>query len=156
MQTRNYAPPRITYLEDDDNPTLKMPALSQRTTTLNPIAAGDLLASPSPSSTRELLVRRIARWFGGSAAVMSLLVLGAGYGFAREQHFTLGAEHKRAAATTGELLVPESIDTVFVDDAPAGRAPSPLTITCGLRRIRLGDKGTTRAIEMPCGGRVTL
>ena len=162
MQTRNYAPPRITYVDDDDNnPTLKLPALSKRTTTLNPLASEPGRAElgrdePGPVTTRELRVRRVARWFIGSVVVMSTVVLAAGYRIAREQHFTLGAAHKNRAKTTGEFLAPDSNETVFVDDTPAGRAPDTLTIPCGLRRIRLGDKGTTRSIDIPCGGRVTL
>jgi hypothetical protein len=168
LRTQSYDAPRITYVDDDaatiprvaltaerarellaqDDPTTKMPALSKRTTTLNPVMAdGD--------ATREVSVRRFG-WFFLLVVLACIAV--AVVRFTRVQSFILGMAHERAPSTEGELLGPESRagETVFVDDHALGTVPAPITVTCGVRHVRIGKSGTVRAVDVPCGGRVTL
>lgn len=154
-----YAAPKITYVEDDNDPTLKMPALSQRTTTLVPVSADDTWFNPTLQmvSPRELRVRRVARWV--ALGVVSLSAVFLAVAAQQPTHVsTLGADHQRVDDSSGEIVGPESRtgETVFVDDAAIGKVPSPLKVECGLRSIRIGEKGATRKIDVPCGGRVTL
>lgn len=194
MRTTDYAP-RITYVDDDaatvprraltaararallaeDDPTMKMPALSGRTTTLNPVIADAtlerFLASPlcdeldesdesgelEVSSARGQGIRRVARFAVAVvvAAGLALLVTG---DHTRAQAFTLGMDRARAPETDGVLIGPASRagETLFVDDRAVGLVPSPVTVACGVRSVRIGKAGAVRAIDVPCGGRITL
>lgn len=73
----------------------------------------------------------------------------------------LGEDVVRAASaadTTGVLVPPASASgsTVYVDDVAAGVAPSALTVRCGVRTVRIGAQGASRAIDVPCAGKIEL
>ncbi len=188
VRTTDYAP-RITYVDDDaatlprraltaararellaeEDPTLKVPALSRRTTTLNPVMADAtlerFLASPtvddsdelSVMSTTSLRVRRVARFAVAGIVAASAALLANG-NYTRAQSFTLGMDRPGAPEADGVLVGPESRsgETIFVDDRAVGTVPAPVTVACGVRTVRIGRAGSVRAIDVPCGGRVTL
>jgi hypothetical protein len=158
VQPRGYAAPKITYLDDDNNPTVKLRALSQRSTTLIPVSADDTWFNPTLQmvSPRELRVRRMARWTVAGVVAISAVVLG----IAAEQpphSVTLGADHQRVDLDVGEIVGPESRagETMFVDDVAVGKVGA-IKVECGVRSVRVGDKGASRKIDVPCGGRITL
>ncbi len=90
------------------------------------------------------------------------------YALARGDVSSSRAEHQaRAAAaakvsgeakeptrveTTGKLVTPATAaaKTLFVDGITMGRAP--LDVSCGLHRVRVGERGETHPVDVPCGG----
>jgi hypothetical protein len=55
-------------------------------------------------------------------------------------------------SSTGVLETPRSLAAkpLFVDGVAMGRAP--LTVTCGSHSVRVGEKGASSRVDVPCGG----
>jgi hypothetical protein len=177
--------PSIRYV-DDDAPTiplrgldaaratevLEKAALRGKPDTLMPTAADATLdrfvASELDDSdadltlrmttARELRVRAVGRRAVVLAIAAALAVLAVAALRARPTRaLVLGAEHKNPHRDVGLLVVPEPRDAViFVDDVRVGVSPDPIELACGTRRVRIGETGRTRAIDVPCEGRVEL
>jgi hypothetical protein len=45
---------------------------------------------------------------------------------------------------------------VFVDGKVIGQSPLSFPIRCGAHKIRVGSQGAERAVDVPCGGEVTV
>jgi serine/threonine protein kinase len=45
---------------------------------------------------------------------------------------------------------------IFVDERTVGQTPEAVVVKCGSRAIRLGSAGTTRTVDVPCGGEITV
>lgn len=110
------------------------------------------------ASTRELRVRRIARFAAASLVALSAMVLLVAGSTRRSQSFTLGMDRAARPVTSGELVGPDTRagETVYVDDVAVGVVPNVLTVKCGVASVRIGKTGAVRSIDIPCGGRVTL
>ncbi len=64
-----------------------------------------------------------------------------------------------AASTAGELVTPASARShrVFVDGRyAAARSGATLTLHCGRHTVRIGSQGRDLAVEVPCGGSVSV
>lgn len=62
------------------------------------------------------------------------------------------------APTSGTLRTPASTraNRVFVDGVVVGSGGGALEVPCGVRAVRVGSAGTTRRVEVPCGGAVDV
>ena len=71
------------------------------------------------------------------------------------------------AATVAALVVPPgkgSLSTVrsapgrriFVDERTVGETPSAVLVACGVHRVRVGSRGATTTVDVPCGGEVIV
>lgn len=62
------------------------------------------------------------------------------------------------AATTGRLVLPPRARShrVYVDGKVAVASGSNLELTCGTHALRVGSRGKSVAVEVPCGGVATL
>ena len=45
---------------------------------------------------------------------------------------------------------------IFVDERTVGQTPEAVVVKCGSRAIRLGSAGSTRTVDVPCGGEITV
>jgi hypothetical protein len=110
------------------------------------------------TTARELRVRAVGRRAVVLAIAAALAVLAVAALRARPTRaLVLGAEHKNPHRDVGVLVVPEPRDAViFVDDVRVGVSPDPIELECGTRRVRIGETGRTRPIDVPCEGRVEL
>lgn len=45
---------------------------------------------------------------------------------------------------------------VFVDGRVVGEPPAAILVPCGVHQIKVGSRGTERAITVPCGARVSV
>lgn len=45
---------------------------------------------------------------------------------------------------------------IFIDDRTVGQTPDSITIRCGEHSIRLGSAGKPQAIDVPCGGEISV
>ena len=45
---------------------------------------------------------------------------------------------------------------IFVDERTVGQTPETVVVKCGSRAIKLGSAGSTRTIDVPCGGEITV
>jgi serine/threonine-protein kinase len=45
---------------------------------------------------------------------------------------------------------------IFVDEKTLGQTPEAVTVKCGKHSVRLGSTGKPQAVEVPCGGEVTI
>lgn len=176
--------PSIQYV-DQDAPTIPLRAmdaeraqqildraLRTRPDTLMPLAADATLDRFVASGTdesdaditlrmttrRELRVRSIARRAVFATIVVALALLVAAAFRSRPMSASvLGMEHRAPRRDIGVLLVPDATGSpIFLDEVRVGVAPGPLDVACGAHRVRIGEKGSTRVIDIPCEGRVTL
>ena len=72
---------------------------------------------------------------------------------------TDGAEPVAApAAAPGKGLLSTSASTpgrrIFVDDRAVGETPAAVAVPCGLHRVRVGSRGKTMTVDVPCEGEV--
>lgn len=107
---------------------------------------------------RELRVRSVARWavLGTIVAALAILVVAAARP-ARSTASVIGMDHQNPRRDLGTLTVPGVAGVaIFVDDARVGVTPGPIEVACGARRIRIGEGGSTRVVDVPCEGRVEL
>jgi len=161
-------PPSIRYV-DQDAPTIPLRGLDEararailsRIDTLMPIAAevddSDADITLRVTTKRELRVRAIGRRVVVVALVAAVALLLASALRPRSATHVLGAERQAKRRDVGVLVVPSAPDVViFDDDGRAGVAPEPIEVTCGARRVRIGEHGSTRTVDVPCEGRVEL
>jgi hypothetical protein len=45
---------------------------------------------------------------------------------------------------------------IFVDDRTVGETPNDVIVPCGSHRVRVGSRGTTSIVEVPCGGELNV
>jgi serine/threonine-protein kinase len=45
---------------------------------------------------------------------------------------------------------------IFVDDRTVGETPNVVVLPCGSHRVRVGSRGTTMILDVPCGGEITV
>ena len=45
---------------------------------------------------------------------------------------------------------------IFVDEKTVGQTPDAVLVKCGARAIKLGSAGTTRTVDVPCGGEIAV
>jgi serine/threonine-protein kinase len=45
---------------------------------------------------------------------------------------------------------------IFVDERVVGQTPDAVVVKCGVRSIKLGSSGVTRAVDVPCGAELTV
>jgi hypothetical protein len=62
------------------------------------------------------------------------------------------------AATTGTLSTSGAAPgrRIFVDDRTVGETPKAIVVPCGSHRVRVGSRGATAVIDVPCGGEINL
>lgn len=177
--------PSIRYV-DQDAPTIPLrgldearakeildrAALRNKPDTLMPLAADATLerfvASELDESDaditlrmvtrREMRVRAVARWavLGTVAAALAILAVAALRPRASAAS-VMAMDHRNPRRDLGSLVVPGvTAVPIFVDDERVGLAPGPIDVACGARRVRIGESGSTRVIDVPCEGRVEL
>lgn len=162
--------PTIRYV-DQDAPTIPLRGLDEararailsRVDTLMPLAAAldelDDDISRRATAKRELRVRSIGRRVVGLALVagLALLAFSVVRARARVVAHVMGSERDSRPRETGVLVAPnEKGVVIFVDGARAGVAPEPVEVPCGVRRVRFGESGSTRTVDVPCDGRLEL
>jgi serine/threonine-protein kinase len=45
---------------------------------------------------------------------------------------------------------------IFVDERTVGQTPDAVLVKCGTRAIKVGSSGSTRQVDVPCGGEITV
>ncbi|MEO6420485.1 MAG: hypothetical protein ABIP39_13800, partial [Polyangiaceae bacterium] len=45
---------------------------------------------------------------------------------------------------------------IFVDGKVVGEGPGVYLVRCGAHRVRVGSKGKSTVVEVPCGGEITV
>lgn len=55
---------------------------------------------------------------------------------------------KTAGATAGRRI--------FVDDKTLGQTPESVTVKCGKHTVRIGSSGKSQAVDVPCGGELSV
>jgi hypothetical protein len=66
--------------------------------------------------------------------------------------------HAAIPATEGHVALPASVagHRIFVDGHVVGEGLRDVRLRCGRHSVRIGSAGTTRRIDVPCGGEVTF
>ena len=177
--------PAIHYVDDDaetvplrglDEASAKLildrAALRGRLDTLMPIAAdatvdrfvasdlddSDADITARMNTVRERRVRTVARRAVVLTIAAALAILAVAALRSRPtQTLVFGQEHRNPRRDVGVLVVPDrKREIVFVDDARAGVCPEPIELACGAHRVRIGEAGSTRTVDVPCDGRIEL
>jgi hypothetical protein len=45
---------------------------------------------------------------------------------------------------------------IFVDELTVGQTPDSVLVKCGARTVRIGSNGRRQAVDVPCGGEMTV
>ncbi|AKV03769.1 hypothetical protein AKJ09_10432 [Labilithrix luteola] len=74
---------------------------------------------------------------------------------------TRASESKSSALATAETGVVKTDGAtpgrrIFVDQRTVGQTPEAVSVRCGIHRIRIGSAGKTLAVDVPCGGEVSV
>lgn len=63
-----------------------------------------------------------------------------------------------APATTGRLSTASAAPgrRIFVDERTVGETPTAVVVSCGSHRVRIGSRGKTTIVDVPCGGEIAV
>jgi serine/threonine-protein kinase len=63
-----------------------------------------------------------------------------------------------AASTTGVMKTAAATPgrRIFVDQRTVGQTPDPIVVPCGVHQVRVGSHGKTLAVDVPCGGEISV
>lgn len=45
---------------------------------------------------------------------------------------------------------------IFVDERTVGQTPEAVVVKCGTRQVKVGSTGSTRPVDVPCGGEISV
>jgi len=158
--------PRINYV-DDEAATIPMRGLDvaraqaildrvalRKPDTLMPVEAAPEASEADRTARVRIHGRRAL--VAVLVAAVAILIVSALRAQPMSTH-VLGAERQAARRDVGVLVVAGEKDVVvFVDGARAGVAPDPIEVSCGVHKVRIGDHGSTREVDVPCEGRLEL
>ena len=65
---------------------------------------------------------------------------------------------RQTGATDGTIVTPAKLGghRVFVDGRYAGDSPGQIQVHCGPHTVKIGSGGTARAVDVPCGGEISV
>ena len=69
-----------------------------------------------------------------------------------------GSDPDMAAAKMGEILTRPAAGghRIYVDERVVGNSPDPVQVHCGPHNVRIGSAGTSRDVDVPCGGSIVV